>query len=327
MKRGTALLRRWGEKLKKHTPTLGILFVAMVVTVGGIALVFRSDFRRWPEFQPTDSLTPQVVCHYERDYGWRTGDLIPVEIFLKQQPGTVVDMHSLAVEGDFDIIGNPEIVTRDRKDGSRLILLRFKIQSLSVGKKLSLRMNMLWRDQSTGADKSISIPAFEPYTSPTWDGRDLIQDGSAAYDQGNHLWLNCAYLFGGAFGAGLFFYLSRRLKIAAVEAKSRAFQTRREIARGEFDRAWAAIASGDLNVEHYKSIARCLRKLFHIESKSLREIDFELGSGHPYRQQTLAILGLCGRVMYQKKALSRGEHLALKEAFDQIAPPPEQAAG
>jgi len=27
-------------------------------------------------------------------------------------------------------------------------------------------------------------------------------------------------------------------------------------------------------------------------------------------------------VMYQKKALSRGEHLSVKEAFDQIAPPP-----
>lgn len=314
--------------MKNFVTNVLALVICVALAIGGIVWVTGSDQTTWPDFSAaeeqaaTTPLAPQVVTQYERDFGWRIGDVIPIQIFLKQQPGTRVDLHSLAVEGDFEIVEAPGYVTRDFKDGSRYIGIKFKIQSMSNAKQLSLKVSMLYRHLETDDDHLIAIPAFTPHTSPTWDGRDVVQDGEPQYIHDGHLVWTLGYILLGLAGALAAWRLKRLLATWVVEERKRVWDTRRQIARREFDEAWAGLAIGDYSVENFKAVARCVRKLFRIESKVLREIEMELGGAHPYRVQTLKILELTGKVLYQKRALSKDELLAIKSNFDQIVPPP-----
>jgi len=103
--------------------------------------------------------------------------------------------------------------------------------------------------------------------------------------------------------------------------QERIWHTRRQIARREFDEAWARIEAGDFSLENYKDVAKCVRKLFRIESKVLKEIEMELGGMHPYKDHTLKIMALTGKVLYHNRYLTAAENATIKETFDQIVPP------
>ncbi len=312
--------------MKTILTNLVALVVCVSLALGGLVWLTKSDLTAWPDFSaasqnPEDPLSPQVVSDFDRDFGWRIGDIVPVQLYLHQKPGTIVDLHSLAVEGDFDILEEPTIVTRDYEDGSKDIGIKFRIQSMSPAKKLNLKVSMLYRHLAGGDDKLISIPAFEAYTSPTWDGRDIIKDGKPDFIQEHHMLWTLAFIFGGIALATTARSMRRRFVAEVERAKKKAWETRRQTARREFDEAWARFEAGEYRVENYKAIVRCLRKLFRIESKVRREIELELGGGHPYREQTLKILEITSRVLYEERVLSRDEHQSIKDLFDQIVPP------
>lgn len=302
------------------------LVVCVALALGGLVWLTKSDQTTWPDFNAVaqnaeDPLAPRVVSVFDRDFGWRIGDVLPIQLYLQQKPGTVVDLHSLAVEGDFDIVDPPTIITRDFKDGSKHISIQFKIQSMSPAKKLNLKVSMLYRQLANGDDKLISIPAFEAFTSPTWDGRDLIKDGKPVFVQGQHMLLTLAFILGGIACATTAIFLRRKFITEIEIVEQKAWETRRQIARREFDEAWARFEFGEYRIENYKAIVRCLRKLFRIESKVRREIELELGGAHPYREQTLKILDITGKVLYEERVLTRDEHHSIKDLFDQIVPP------
>lgn len=311
--------------MKNLLTNVGALVLCIALTIGGLLWVTKSDQTRWPDFnsapQAAEALAPQVVSVFERDFGWRIADVIPIEIYLKQKPGTIVDLHSLAVEGDFEIVENPTIVTRDFNDGSKWIAIKFKVQSMAAAKKLTLKVSMVFHDLATNEDKSIAIPAFEPYTSATWDGRDVIKDGKPGFVHEYHLAWTLGYIVVGIAGAVIAFYLRRKWKEEVKAEQARIWHTRRQIARREFDEAWARIESGDYSVQNYKDVAQCVRKLFRIESKVLKEIEMELGGMHPYKDHTLKIMALTGQVLYHNRYLSDAENAAIKETFDLIVPP------
>ncbi|MBX9671606.1 MAG: hypothetical protein K2X93_28715 [Candidatus Obscuribacterales bacterium] len=312
--------------MKNFMINLGALVLVTALSIGAIVWFSGGDRTTWPDFgqaqRATTPLAPAVVAKYERDFGWRIGDVIPIELYLHQEPGTLIDLHSLAIEGDFEIVENPTIVTRDFKDGSRNVAIKFKIQSMAAAKKLTLKVSMLYRVKESMEDHLIAIPAFEPFTSPTWDGRDVVKDGNPQYRHEGHLLWTIGYILVGVVGAVGAFFARRRFKVYVLEEAKREWETRRETARREFDEAWARFDAGDFSDESYKLVVRCIRKLFRIESKVMREIEVELGSAHPYREQTLKILNVTGKVLYQLRKLTRNEHNSIKSAFDEIVPLP-----
>lgn len=317
--------------MRKLISFLVLIVAVMGFSLAGVVLVTRSDQTRWPDFDAAavaadaPAVTPLVIPAYERDYGWRTADVIPILIFIKQQPETVVDLHSLAVEGDFDIITEPDIVTRDFADGSRWIRVRFKIQSMKVDKQLALKTSMLVRIRETGKDQLVAIPAFMPYTSPTWDGRDMIQDGDPEYQHGLHNWVTLAYVLGGIVGILVLRHLRRKWLSQNNTARSLSgWETRRQIARRDFDIVWEKFENGDYSSANYQEVARIIRTLFLIECKVRHEIEWELGGAHPFKDQTLALLDICGKVLYQQQVLKEHEQNAIKTIFDQIVPARKQ---
>ncbi|MBZ0186687.1 MAG: hypothetical protein K8F91_10595, partial [Candidatus Obscuribacterales bacterium] len=305
---------------------LGWVVLVLIGILAGFLFVTRADQNEWPDFSQVAAanspLAPQVVARAERDYGWRTGDIIPLEEFIKQMPGTRVDPNSLAIEGDFAIVEAPAIHFEDLEDGSRLIKVSLKLQSMSVSKQLMLKTQMLYRDLETGEDLLFAPPVFAPFTSMTWDGRDVIQDGDPQVDNFAHTLATTVLIIGGLIGAVFMFFLGRKLRQKSdAEHLGRGWLNRREIARQKFDAVWQRFENGDFDKRNYEELSAIVRELFHVQSKGFNEIALELGSGHPYLKHTQKILLICGEVIYRNRIMHGPEHFAIKKIFDQIVRP------
>lgn len=306
---------------------LTTLFWATLVTavsIGVMAWLYWGQKVDWPAFSNdpavASSPTPEVVAHIERDYGWRTGDVIPVTMFIKEKPGTVVDTNTLAIEGDFEVVGEVDIFTRDLKGGGRLIKITMHVQTFNVKKQLTLKSNMSYRLANGQDDILITLPAVDPYTSMTYDGiRKDPQEGPQTPLHGWHLFQNAGMLLAALAGIAFFLGLIRKFNRETDELGAYDPKSPREVARRDFDLVWKKLMLLDFSVENYKEIERIIRRLFRIESRTLREVNFELGQ-HPFRAEILHILVTCGKVLYQGETLDDAELDSIKTNFDKIVP-------
>ena len=321
---------RQSEKKRSWGLATGLLTLALTATLalGGLVWLTRQDQHAWPDFaampEGPSATAPKVVSEAERDFGWRIGDEIPVFIYILQKPGTVVDTHSLTVEGSFEVKGEPAVYTRDRKDGSRLIRIQLLLQSFEPAKQLDLKSTMLYRDLATGKDTLITLPAFAPYTSPTWDGRKLIQEGQLHVIYWEETLKTGALIILGLAGAIWLFCLSGKWRQEDEKSSSRPLRgwaKRRLLARRRFDAVWLEISKGDYDEEHYREVARIIRQLFLIESSTLSEVFIEMGDGHPYRSHAMAILEVTDEVLLRGRLLSDHQHNLIQTRFDEIVGP------
>lgn len=303
--------------------TAGAALIIALVT-GMMALTFWSDRTVWPDF-PTSSTggsAPQMVMEVERDYGWRIADRIPVTLYIKQQPGTTIDINTMAIEGDFIIAGQPQIFVRENKDGSRFIKVRLDVQTFNARKSWDLNANMSYRVNGKVEDSLVKLPGLKLYASPTWDGRERIEEGKQETVQGYHAFVTAAILLAAVLGLLVCMSLIRHWRDenedTYVEPEPKLGP--RAIARRDFDLVWSKIVAGDVDEENYREIERVIRKLYRIEARTVREIAWELYN-HPYKKQTLTIIILCDRVLYQKMVLSDKEHEAILNSFNEMIPP------
>lgn len=328
-------------------------FRAVVMTVGAIAallvvntLLFWHTRVVWPVFpseqpavtQPQDPsqpplpvkapdekeppLLPEVKVEIDRDFAYRIGDPVPVVLYIKQKAGTLVDLHSIALDGNFEIRSNgAQAYVEDLPDGSKRMRYVMELQSFSNAPKLGAKAAISYRVLETNDDYTVYLPAIEVYTSNTWDGRDLIKEGKLGYEQGYHLWFNGALFLVGLIGAYCSWRLYRRYKLMMPELLPAARKAKRFVlARIRFDAVWAKIMAGDRQAENYVEIERIVRTLYEIEAKTTREASywFLYGNRGPY--QAVEILHLCDKVIYLREALTDEEHAEIKRVFDKLVP-------
>ncbi|HEY9869024.1 MAG TPA: hypothetical protein V6D08_07645, partial [Candidatus Obscuribacterales bacterium] len=192
--------------MKKFFKSCALAALIIALSMGAMAWLFWPQRTVWPEFaaQPgSDPQAPQVVAQVERDFGWRTGDRIPVTLYFKQKPGTAIDINTLAIQGDFEIAGPPSIFVRELKDGTKLIKLKLDLQAMALKKAWKVNATMTYRAQGQADDKLITLPGLELYSSATWDGRPEIKDGPIEYVQDYHLLVNLAIILAGLAVVGL----------------------------------------------------------------------------------------------------------------------------
>ncbi len=302
--------------MKRFNLMIGII----AFTCAGVAVLYWPQRIRWPDFPATVGPEPQIVAQVEPDFAWRVGDLVPLTIFIKQQPGTIVDQDSLAFAGDFEIARQPEIYIRDYKDGSRHFSIKLVLQSFQVTHKLGLRGNLAFRVGENRETKVIDLPEVDLYTSRTWDGRPDIQDGPLAAVHGWHVWITALWLVGGIAGVIYALILHRRARRAAKELLNPPALTARQQARAEFEKVWKSIESGEDLPAHYKRIEQIVRALYRIESRTLYEVRLEIGDNHPHLEHILQVMQVCGLVLYANRRPSQAHKKGLKGAFDSLVP-------
>lgn len=296
----------------------------LILTVGVLAALFWDKRTVWPEFPVTNDPTPQVVTRLEPDFAWRTGDKVPVTIFIKQKPNVTVDLNSLAIEGDFELAGAPELYVRDTKSGDKYLRINLNLQSFNPRLKLGMKANMSYTVVGDPDPKVVNVPGLELYTSRTWDGRPARKDGPMAVVHGWHMWITGLALALGVVGAiGALIYIAnvkRQLAAAAAEPlKGKA------LARHRFAPIWERIRRRQDGEDDYKEIERIIRNLFRFETKVSWEIPLEIGDGHPHVTQVVALHQLCCRVLYQGETLSDPEKREIRRLFDEITLPRKAA--
>ena len=113
--------------------------LAILAAVSLLGYEYWANEVVWPEFSTNQASAqaPQAVLKIERDYGWRTGDALPVEVYIKETPGTRVDLAAITMQnqaGDFEVRDALSPVrTKIDDSGAHLIKAKFSVQSLNYG--------------------------------------------------------------------------------------------------------------------------------------------------------------------------------------------------
>jgi hypothetical protein len=315
------------------------LFLAtllIAVAAGGISWYFWESRTAWPHF-PSDiargqtptpeqlaaakSLDPEVIVRVDHDYAYRIGDTIPVTLFIKEKPGTQVDMHSIALQGDFEIAGDPVIFEKSTADGSRRVRADIKLQSFNAVPKWTMNADMSYRVIATNEDVTVSLPALVVYTSNTWDGRDIIQEGKLVFLRGFEPFATAGLLFGGLIGAIYFFCLARRFsREQPIDFDLKGLPNRFQLGRRDFNVIWAQMEAGDRSADRYADLSQLLRRLYKIETKTTLEASYYLLYSFYGPVQVVELLKACDRVIYRNETLSEDEHQQIKVVFDTMVP-------
>lgn len=132
----------------------------------------------WPTFPPAPAEAagqPQVIVQYKRDYAYRIGDAIAVDIYIKQPKDITVSPGSLAIGADFEVMGAPQVEQQQLPDGGVVQHIRLKLQSFKMKPELVLDGTLGYNRD--GVRQELKIPSHSLYTSKTYDGRKDLQEG------------------------------------------------------------------------------------------------------------------------------------------------------
>jgi hypothetical protein len=297
---------------------IGCLAVAALLIAG---LMYFKPAQEWPQFpKEAKGPAPAVIYEVERDFGWRTGDVVPVNIYIREFPGTSVDVDGLALEGDFEVKGDTKVDTRATADGGKVIRVHMTVQSFSFKPAVSARVSMTWNQ--TGSKEWNEFPKTELvlHTSPTYDGRDgNLQEGHLTLLQGTHLLWTVGLLVLGIAG----FIAARKWRNWSdankppLPAEPKRPLTLYEWAMARFDKAWDRIQKGDRSDDVFREIDHVVRKLAHVETVQISHLEIAL-SDNPFKRQALFIIKTCERKIFRGDALEEKYIAAIKVAFDEM---------
>lgn len=158
---------------KKRLVTIAAGLVLVAVIAGAVLWFMRPT---WPEFAEAKTSEPQVVIKVERDYAHHLGDLIEVNLFVRQQPGTTVDARTLSIGGDFELSAKPDVTTRELEDGSVIYRFKLGVQSFKVKPAQILEGSIGWKDGDKRKD--LVLAPLPLHWSNTYDGRENLMEGT-----------------------------------------------------------------------------------------------------------------------------------------------------
>jgi len=140
----------------------------------------------WPDFvaageaaaqTATGGSLPLIARVDERDYGYRTGDIVNVHLFVKQEKGIVVDTQAVTVQGDFEMAEKPSVASKKLANGSMVYRLDLRLQSFKVAPKVVLAGTISAKRAESNTRFDTALPSTEVFTSNTYDGRPNLMEG------------------------------------------------------------------------------------------------------------------------------------------------------
>lgn len=303
---------------KRKILLLSALVAGLVaVILLAVTLLPAGSGVKWPDFPQPQGAEPQVVVQVEPDFGYHIGDLVPVDIFVRQPQGTHVNVDAMALEGDFEVRGEPEI-TSEQHGADLYIRYRVTLQSFQAFKPAyTAKISMTYEKVGDRNSYEVKAPPIAVGTSNTWDGRDQRQEGKLAPWYGDHLAWTIAYLVIGLGGFIVSWIAVVRIRRGMPKPKVPVVPlTPRQKAKLRFDRVWKKIRAGDQSEANFRVIDVIVRKLERIEHVLLEHVPIAVGDNHPRQAQIIHILSQCERVIFQGVTLSEGELDALEAMFN-----------
>lgn len=293
-------------------------FVIVVVLLLGAAGWFvygTGDGVDCPEFP--QSSEPAVIVQVEPDFGYRIGDLVPITVFIKEPPGTKVDVASMALEGDFEIRGEPTLTKHQLADQSSVYCLKLTLQSFNAKRKLGASMSMVWEVANDPELKEIRQTLVEVYTSYTWDGRPKIQDGPLPFRTNAYHWYVSAAIlllsFGGLVWSILYSWWVDKAKAAYAR---QVYNSPAMVCKRKVDAALAKIETGDASESNFREIDVALRDYLGVSTVLLKHLPIVLVTA--YRNHIMRVIIGCEKVIYRKQTLTDQELRQMRQDLDDV---------
>ena len=246
--------------------SLAIILVAAIA-----ATIYLFTRPSWPDFPATTEVTPQSKTSVKRDYAHRIGDVIPLELVIRQQVGTRVQMDSLTIAGDFELHEKPTLDLKEFKDGSALYRVCFKLQSFEPKARLSFKVAIAWDDLEKNEQAVYETPEVKRGTSMTWDGRKEMQEGDDALTL---LWASTRAPV--PLTAGVVLYLAVVFMAVRRWWLFKRQPSEAELIHNRFVELLGTVRSGTASCEVYQELELIVRKRWHVEAIPVEELQKNL---------------------------------------------------
>lgn len=253
-----------------------ILIIATVLTVVAALTGAAWWLTRpvWPEFPQAQSQDPQVLLKVDRDYAHHIGDLITVDLFIRQKPGTTVDGKTLSITGDFELASAPEVKTKEGEDGSVTYRYRLNVQTFKVKPEHKLEGSIGWKVDDKRHD--LVLPPLSLFWSNTYDGRENLMEGENP--RVPMLWYTLRHAVPLAVSSLLFLVLTT---VALVRLVKKLMQPKPiDQARARVTELLALVADGSCSKKQHLELDGLIRFKFGIGPVPASQLDSPLLDGN-----------------------------------------------
>jgi len=306
------------SKKKQLIAGLAIAFAAAFVT--WLALRPLHTAPEWPDFLTDKQDAPRYNYEVkERDFGYRTGNHVPVTLYFKLLPGMELATDQIVINGDFNVVSRKE-TKRQRVGENTLVRVDCVLQAFVLKPKLEAKPTVVYKTSATSDPKKFDMLTIEVYTSQTFDGRKSEhpkERSDIAEINDGHLNVTLGFIITGGLGLVLAVgMLVRAIKPRILSPKKPV------VASGRFpsgwtavQEAWVAITDGDHSKEAFTKVAHLIRSFFGVASLTVTEIS---RSSLPEKEPLAQFLTVCETALWTDRKLDDAELALAGDAFSAI---------
>lgn len=312
---------------------------ALVVVLALIAAHKRNSETIWPHFDehaPRDG-KPHYVIEFRngRDYGYRTGNIVPLRVSLKVPAGTEVDLDSVALtqtdaKGKKDLeITHRESFSQTTAEGINYIRLDLNLQAFVYRPtKWTTAVTINYRTADDGRVKTLVMDSTSSglpvkggsiavFNSKTYDGRKSKHPMEPVVEpvHGSHgLWTLARIVVGwlGMLVTGTYLFLTRKQKGPKVKAEKPPDPW------AGVDSSWQAIKSGNRSKQAFDQLALAVRAFFNVGTRSAAEL---YGLGTAQDANVATILEVCHEAGWGVEPISDERLEPAAQALTNLTPP------
>lgn len=244
--------------------------------VAAVAIGFFGKTKtEWPDFLTDKAGAPQYNYEVaERDFGYRTGNHVPVVLYFKLKPGMELLADQFVIGGDFQEVSRKEL--REQHGDDTLVRLELTLQTFELKPRLEVKPTIAYRNGNSET-KKLDIGPVEVYTSATYDGRKDKHPKELALTEvsGGHLRVTFAFILVGVAGI--------LLSLRAMAWRERRPRAKKEPAHKpvkspfpqgwtQVQEAWAAITRGDRSKAAFRRVVDLTRTFFGAATLTVSEV-------------------------------------------------------
>ncbi len=280
--------------MKKKPIIAAIAIVALAVAVTTVVQVRRE--RQWPDFLTAKQDAPRYNTEVkDRDFGFRTGNHVPVTLYFQLLPGMELLTEQMVVNGDFEVVSRKEY--REARGEDTLVRVDLVLQAFVLKPKLEVKPTITYKSTADGDPKKLDLLTVEVYTSQTYDGRKsehpkeadltLINDG--------HLWLTAAYILAGGCGVVVAVHMLVGKRLPRLKRRPKVNPGPFPAGWTAVQEAWSVIIEGDRNKLAFTNVAGLVRTFFGVDPLTVSELS---GSALPEKEPLIAFLAICEKALW-----------------------------
>ncbi len=265
--------------------------------------------RAWPEFLTAKPDAPRYNTEVaKRDFGYRTGNHVPVGLYFKLAPGMELLSDQMVTNGDFQIVNQQEY--REKSGEDTLVRIDLTLQTFVLKPKLEAKITIAYRNNG-GEVKKLDLLPIDVYTSQTYDGRKSEHPKESAevtFLSDGHLTVTSAIVLTGAVGVVLAVGGLIRNRKPRVK---RAPTTKSPVKSGPYpagwtpvQEAWSAITGGDRSKTAFTVAAKTMRSYFGVDTLTVDEL---LSSTVPNKELIAGFLAVCEKALWTTNSVTDEE--------------------